>query len=116
MLPSGLRVVAATASRRKPESHQLFLVLATISALGPAWFRFRHFMRFMPEPLVSFLLMAISVLLVAMAREWLVCQRVHPVYCWAGGAMFVVHVIELSAADSQLWLPIGRWLLGVPVT
>ena len=73
-------------------------------------------MLFMPEPLVSDSRMADSVLLVAMAHDWLVCQRVHPVYCWAGGAMFGVHVIDLGAADSQLWLHIGRWLLGVPVT
>lgn len=107
----GALVGAAITLRRDPESHKRLLVLATISALGPAWFRFRHFMPFVPNPLVSFSVVADSVLLLLVARDWIVRRRVHPVYIWAGGAMVVVHTIELVAADHQLWLIIGRWLL-----
>jgi hypothetical protein len=112
MVVFGSLVAAAVASRRSPESHKRFLVLATISALGPAWFRFRHFMPFVPNPLLTFSLVADSVLLVVLARDWLTLKRVHPVYIWAGGAMVATHIIELAASESQLWLRAGRWLLG----
>ncbi len=111
----GLLVAAAIAQRRQPERHKRLLILATISALGPAWFRFRHFMPFVPSPIVTFALVADSVLLALIAREWLVERRVHPVFVWAGGAMVAVHLLELAAAESQLWTGIGRWLLqGMP--
>ena len=111
----GILVAAAIAQRRQPERHKRLLVLATISALGPAWFRFRHFMPFVPNPIVTFSLVADSVLLVLIAREWLKERRVHPVFAWAGGAMVAVHLLELAAAESPLWTGIGRWLLqGMP--
>lgn len=111
MMVFGLLVAAAVLSRRQPEHHKRYLVLATISALGPAWFRFRHFMPFVPNPVVTFSLLADAVLLVVAARDWRRLGRVHPVYVWAGGTMVAVHLIELSAPDSQLWLRWGRWLL-----
>lgn len=111
MLVFGALVGTAIVSRRRPEAHKRYLVLATISALGPAWFRFRHFLAFVPNPIVTFALLADAVLLFVMARDWLVQKRVHRVYLWAGGAMVAVHLVELAAADSELWTRIGRWLL-----
>ncbi len=111
MVVFGTLVAAAVFVRRDPERHKRFLVLATISALGPAWFRFRHFMPFVPNPLVTFSLIADSVLIVVMARDWLVSRRVHPVYVRAGAAMFAVHMVELAAADTPLWTHLGKWLL-----
>jgi hypothetical protein len=107
----GLLVGAAILFRRQPETHKRLLVLATISALGPAWFRFRHFMPFVPNPVVTFSLVADSVLLVVIARDWLAFKRVHPVYLWAGGVMFAVHACELAFADTDVWTRIGSWLL-----
>ncbi len=114
MVVFGALVGAAIAWRRDPQSHKRLLILATISALGPAWFRFRHFLPFVPNPLVTFSLVADAVLLVVIARDWLVDGRVHPVYLWAGGAMFIVHIVELAAADTRLWIALGRWLLQAP--
>lgn len=111
MLVFGVLVGLAMLARRRPEAHKRYLVLATISALGPAWFRFRHFLTFVPNPLVVFSLVADSVLLVVMARDWLVERRVHPVYVWAGGAMFLVHFTELAAGEGETWIRLGRWLL-----
>lgn len=111
MVVFGTFVGAAIKLRRKPEAHKRFLVLATISALGPAWFRFRHLLPFVPNPLVTFSLVADAMLLVVIARDLIAMRRVHPVYLWAGGAMFAVHIVELSASGSQLWLELGRWLL-----
>lgn len=111
----GILVAAAIAQRRQPQRHKRLLILVTISALGPAWFRFRHFMPLVPNPIVTFSLVADSVLLVLIAREWLTERRVHPVFAWAGGAMVAVHLVELAAAESPLWTGIARWLLqGMP--
>lgn len=114
MVLFGSLVAAAIALRRDGESHKRLLLLATISALAPAWLRFRHLFPAVPNPFVTFSLLADSLLLLAIARDWLAIKRVHPVYLWAGGAMVVVHVIELLAIRSTPWLRLSRWLLGEP--
>ena len=113
MLLFGALVAAAVALRRDGESHKRLLLLATISALAPAWLRFRHLFPDVPHPFVTFSIVADSLLLVAIARDWIALRRVHPVYLWAGGAMVLVHAIELLAITSPPWLWLARWLLGV---
>lgn len=112
MLLFGLLVGAAIVLRRDGESHKRLLMLATISALAPAWLRFRHLFPAVPNPFWVFSLLADSLLLVAIARDWIASRRVHPVYLWAGGAMVMVHVVELLAIRSAPWLRLSRWLLG----
>ncbi|UWX03960.1 hypothetical protein H1235_16880 [Pseudoxanthomonas sp. NC8] len=113
MLLFGALVGAAVAMRRDGESHKRLLLLATISALAPAWLRLRHLLPGVPEPFVTFSIVADSLLLVAIARDWIVLRRVHPVYLWAGGAMLAVHAIELLAITSPPWLWLSRRLLGL---
>lgn len=108
----GALVAAAIAFRRQGESHKRLLLLATISALAPAWLRLRHLFPGVPEPFVTFSLLADSLLLVAIARDWVSLKRVHPVYIWAGGTMVLVHVVELLAITSAPWLRLSRFLLG----
>ena len=110
----GALVAAAIAFRRHGESHKRLLLLATISALAPAWLRLRHLFPGVPNPFVTFSLLADSLLLVAIARDWISLKRVHPVYLWAGGAMVLVHVVELLAITSAPWLRLSRLLLGEP--
>ncbi len=114
MLLFGSLVAAAIYSRRDKESHKRFLILATISALGPAWFRFRHIFPAVPHPIVTWSLIADSLLLLVIARDWLTMKRVHPVYLWAGSVMVAVHMLELFAYRSAPWIWLSRWLLGVP--
>ncbi len=114
MLLFGSLVAAAIVLRRDSESHKRLLLLATISALAPAWLRFRHLFPAVPNPFVVFSLLADSLLLVAIARDWMATRRVHPVYVWAGSAMVAIHVIELLAIRSPPWLHLSRWLLGEP--
>ncbi|KFL35695.1 hypothetical protein [Arenimonas donghaensis] len=111
MLLFGALVAAAIHFRKQGEVHKRLMMLATISALAPAWLRFRHFMPFVPDPFVTFSLVADSLLLVVMARDWRALGRVHPTYLWAGGAMVAVHVIEILAIRSEPWLRLSRWLL-----
>lgn len=113
MILFGSLVAAAVAYRRNSESHKRLLVLATISALGPAWLRFRHFMPFVENPFVTFSIIADCVLLVVIARDWIAQRRVHPIYLRAGGAMVAVHAIELAFIESAAWERIAEWLLAV---
>ena len=114
MLLFGALVTSAIVLRRDGESHKRLLLLATISALGPAWLRFRHLLPAVPHPFVTFSLLADSLLLIAIARDYFVVKRVHPVYFWAGGAMVAVHIVELLASTSAPWVRLSRWLLGMP--
>lgn len=110
----GSLVAAAMVWRRDSESHKRLLLLATISALAPAWLRMRHLLPGVPHPFVTFSLLADSLLLVAIARDWIALRRVHPVYIWVGGAMVTIHMVELLAMTSQPWLRLSRFLLGGP--
>lgn len=114
MLLFGALVTAAIVLRRDGESHKRLLLLATISALGPAWLRFRHLLPAVPYPFVMFSLLADSLLLIAIARDHFAIKRVHPVYLWAGGAMVAIHIVELLASTSAPWVRLSRWLLGMP--
>jgi hypothetical protein len=105
-------VAAAVWFRRDSDSHKRFLLLATISALAPAWLRLRHLFPEVPNPFVVFSLLADSLLLIAIARDLAIIKRIHPVYVWAGGSMVLVHLVELAAITSEPWLRLSRWLLG----
>ena len=111
MILFGSLIAAAIALRGDGESHKRLMMLATISALAPAWLRFRHFLPGVPNPFVTFSLIADSLLLIAIARDWIVSRRIHPIYLYVGGLMVAVHVIELIAITSEPWLRFARWLL-----
>lgn len=112
MLLFGGLVAAAVLFRHDGQTHKRLMLLATISALAPAWLRLRHLFPAVPHPFISFSLMADSLLLFAMAHDWLLHRRVHPAYLWAGGGMVGVHLVELFAMTSPPWLAVARWLLG----
>lgn len=108
----GALVALAIGHRRDGATHKRLMLLATISALAPAWLRLRHLLPMVPHPFVTFSIVADSLLLVAMLRDRIVLGRVHPAYWWAGGAMVAVHAVELLAITSAPWLRLSRWLLG----
>jgi hypothetical protein len=111
MVLFGGLVALAIAKRRDPASHKRLLLLATISALAPAWLRMRHLMPWVPNPFITFSLLADTLVLVVIARDLVVERRVHPVYLWAGGAMVAVHLVEMGAITSEPWQRTSRWLL-----
>jgi hypothetical protein len=113
MLLFGALVAAAIWHRRDGETHKRLLLLATISALAPAWLRFRHLLPAVPNPFVVFSLLADSLLLLAIARDWVVIHRIHPVYVWAGSTMVAIHIVELIAITSEPWLRLSRWMLSL---
>ncbi|MES2306482.1 MAG: hypothetical protein V4558_13320 [Gemmatimonadota bacterium] len=105
-------VVAAVLCRRKPGWHKRLILLATISVLGPAWLRFRHFLPWVGNPFVTFSLIADAALLVAIGHDLRTTRKVHPAYLWAGSAMFAIHCAELFLSDTGPWLATARLLLG----
>ncbi|MGZ8347081.1 MAG: hypothetical protein ACXWUP_08230, partial [Allosphingosinicella sp.] len=63
-------VSIALAARKHPDWHKRMMVLATIAVLWPAWFRFRHFMPWIPRPEISLaIVVADAPILVAMVRD-----------------------------------------------
>lgn len=111
MVLFGGLVAAAVALRRDGESHKRLLLLATISALAPAWLRMRHLLPAVPNPFVTFSILADSLVVIAITRDYSVLKRIHPVYVWAGGGMVLIHMIELAAIDSAPWQRAAHWLL-----
>jgi len=113
MLVFATLVGLAIWKRRQGAAHKRLMLLATISILGPAWFRFRHFLPWVENPIVVFSIVADSLLLVAMLYDRLALARVHRVYWWAGLTMVAVHVAELAFAETEGWIGVGAWLYGV---
>ncbi len=111
MLIFSALVAAAVRSRRDRASHQRLLILATISLLGPAWFRWRHVFPNVPNPLVVFSVIADLILVIPVVHDWRTEGRVHPVYRWVGSAMVTMHISELLLSESALWEHTGRALL-----
>lgn len=106
-------VTAAVIYRRDGETHKRLLLLATLSALAPAWLRFRHFLPWVPSPFVTFSVLADSLLVLAMLRDLRVRGSIHRSYFWAGGPMVAIHAIELAAITSPAWQALSRILLGL---
>lgn len=111
MLLFSALVAAAVRLRRDRASHQRLLLLATISVLGPAWFRWRHLVPSVPNPLVAFSLLADMVLVIPVVHDWRTAGHVHPVYKWVGSAMVATHMLELFVSESDVWVRTGRALL-----
>lgn len=94
--------------RRKPEMHRRLMLLATCMLLAPAFSRF-------PQPFVSrhFYYWVDAVILLGVARDLIVTQRVHKVYYWALpililGQQFVEHTV---LAESAWWMRIASFIV-----
>jgi hypothetical protein len=113
LLFAGL-VLAAVAYRRDRESHRRLLLLATISVLGPAWLRFRHLLPMIPNPFVTFSLVADALVFLIVAHDIRTRGRLHPVTLRVGSAMILVHLGELWLLESGPWVRMARAILGGP--
>jgi uncharacterized membrane protein YozB (DUF420 family) len=111
----GALVGAAVWLRRDPDWHKRLMLLATLSVLGPAWFRLRHWFPSVPNPLVTFSLLADSIVLVVVAHEYAQRRRLHPAYWAVAPAVVAVHLAELFLSQTRPWLSVARTLLGEPV-
>lgn len=104
-------VGAAIWLRRQPQWHKRLILLATMVILWPAWFRWRHFLPWMPQPDVTLgLLVANAPLAIAMLRDRWCFGRVHPAYWFAGVPLFLWQAFEVAAFGTPAWTAFGLWL------
>lgn len=106
-------VVSAFLLRRRPEAHKRLMLLALIASLGPAWFRFRHYFPEVDNPLFVYtILLADSLILIAAGADYLRNRRIHPIYILVGGAMIIIHLIEVFAFDTAAFQALSNSLAG----
>lgn len=91
-------IVSAFLFRRRSDVHKRLMLLAFITSLGPAWFRFRHYFPPIDNPVFFYsLLVADSLIAVAAAVDLFREGRVHWVYAFVGSGVVGVHMIEVFA-------------------
>ena len=99
----------AVVRRNRPDWHKRMMLLATIAILWPAWFRFRHFLPWIPDPEIWLaLVLADSLILVAMIRDQVRFGGVHPAYLIFGTMLLADHVVEVLLYDSPGWRAVAR--------
>jgi len=107
-------VVMGLWHRGKPETHKRLMLLATVSMLWPAWFRFRHYFPSVRSPEIWFaLVLADSLILLAWLWDHRENGRVHPVLLWGGLLVIADHTFETFAFDSGPWRVVAKqiWAL-----
>lgn len=108
-------VAAAIALRKRPQWHKRLIVVATVSMLWPAWFRWRHFLPSVPYPEVTLsLILADLPIVIAMIRDRLRFGAVHPAYLIAGLGLIAEQTFETFAFDQPAWRAVAQWLFGLP--
>ncbi|MEZ5927521.1 MAG: hypothetical protein R3C55_03440 [Parvularculaceae bacterium] len=114
----GALVASAIALRRRPDFHKRLMLLATLSILGPAWFRFRHFFPSVENPLVVFgFWLAITPMVGAALWDALKERRIHPVYLTALPMLLAVYVVEVWGGGHPAFIAASKavaGLLGAP--
>lgn len=105
----GSLVTAAIAMRTRPDFHKRLMLLATLSALGPAWFRFRHFFPGVENPLVIFgFWLALVPMFVAVLWDWRRNGSIHPVFLTALPAMISIYVVEVWGSSHPLFVAAAK--------
>ncbi len=95
-----LLVIAAVATRGKPDWHKRLVMLATIQVLWPAFFRLRHLLPAVPNPDIWLaLVLAYSPILVAALRDQWVNGKIHPVWLFVGPAVILEQSVEFILFD-----------------
>ena len=107
-------VVAAVATRRRPDWHKRIVMLATVQLLWPAFFRLRHLLPAIPDPDIWLaLVLAYSPTVAAALRDRWRYGRIHPVWLFLAPALIVEQSLEFIFFDQGPLRASGEWLYGV---
>lgn len=107
-------VGAAIWKRRNPQWHKRLILIATVLMLWPAWFRWRHFLPWVPRPDITLgLVVANLPIALAMVRDRLRFGAVHPAYLWVGLPVVAEMTFETLAFGTEFWSAFGLWLYAV---
>lgn len=102
-------VVAGYRTRRTPEAHARWMLLATLVVIWPAWFRFRHWLPWVPRPDIWLALVLADVWIVlAMIHDRVVRGAVHPVLLWGGLFVILEQTAEVLLFDSPPWRAVAH--------
>jgi hypothetical protein len=97
--------------RQQPQWHKRLIFIATVALLWPAWFRWRHFLPWVPRPdLVLGLVVANLPILIAMVRDRVRFGAVHPAYWWIGLPVIAEQAFETLMFGTPEWTEFGLWL------
>jgi hypothetical protein len=104
-------LTAAIMYRKKPALHRALIFLATLSlaVVGETRLVGRVLLPLVPEQ-VARLVVLVPIFLV-MGHELLTRRRVHPIY-FVGALLLFFRFDRPRVGHSEIWLPIGRALLG----
>ena len=106
-------ITSALLVTRRPETHKRLMLLALIASLGPAWFRFRHYFPEVSNPVFFYsLLIADSLIVIAALADLPRSGRVHWVYPVVGGAMVIVHLIEVFGFEWPAFQSVANAVAG----
>jgi hypothetical protein len=104
-------VGAALVLRRQPQWHKRLILIASVVVIWPAWFRWRHFMPWVPRPDIALGLVTTNlVMIAAMVRDRMAFGAVHPAYLWVGLPVIAWQTFETLAFGSAWWTRFGLWL------
>ncbi len=107
-------VLAGLYYRKKPEVHKRLILLATITLLWPAWFRFRHYFPSVPNPEIWFaIVLADSLIVFAWIWEKVANGKIHPTLLYVGSLVIAEHTFEALAFDSTPWRAVANQLYAV---
>jgi hypothetical protein len=102
-------VSAALIMRRDPQWHKRLVFVATVAMLWPAWFRWRHFLPWIPRPDITLgLVMADLPIVLAMLRDRWRFGAIHPAYLWAGIPLVAEQIFEVFAFDTAPWRKLAQ--------
>ena len=101
---------AAVRARRDPQSHKRLMLLATLALLPPAIARWVLLLGLGP-PVVF----AVATLLLVPLIIWDLKsrRRLHPVTLWGGLLLAVSGPLRLLIAQTDGWLAISNWMVGL---
>lgn len=103
-------IAAGIATRREPQTHKRFMLLATIATLPPALARWVLLLGLGP-PVVF----AVATLLLVPLVVWdlRTLRRLHPVTLWAGSLLVLSGPLRLALSRTDAWLAIADRLVGL---
>jgi hypothetical protein len=107
LLVFGAFVVVGVLSRRQPETHKRFMLLAMTSLLPPGIGRWAIAER-NPAPVVT---VALIVFLAApLVADRLSGRRIHWVSLWGGILLLVSVPVRFAVGQTAMWHHVARWL------
>jgi hypothetical protein len=103
-----LLVLGGALYARHGTIHKRLMLLATIVVIWPAWFRWRHFLPWVPNPEVWLgVVLADSLIVVAWLHDRFTRGHIQPVLLNVGVLLILEHLWEVSIIGHPLWVKTG---------